>query len=69
MKRLELFSIQWARSLSGVLILALLAISAFGQVPETHAATRIALVSSGRDDSGVKVLDLTTALLGKDADL
>jgi hypothetical protein len=60
-------SMQRAIRLSGVLALALLALSAFGQIPETHAASRIALVGSGGNDGSLKVLDLTTVLLSKDA--
>lgn len=47
-------------------VLVFLTITAFGQ---TYAATRIALVGIGRNDGGGNVLDLATALLGKDTDL
>ena len=69
MKHLEFFSMQRARSLSWALMLALLTITAFGQISETHTATRVALVGSDGNDGSGKVLDLATALLGKDTDL
>ena len=47
-------------------VLVLFTITAFGQ---TYAATRIALVGSGGNDGVGNVLDLATALLGKDTDL
>ena len=43
-------TMQQAKRVSGVLLLVLFTVTAFGQIPEIHAATRIAFVGSGGND-------------------
>jgi hypothetical protein len=50
-------------------VMVLLTVTAFGQISEAYAATRIALVGSGGNDGIANVLDVATAFFGKDTDL